>query len=190
MKFVCNFSEFLFEWSKNDPIPEISKKKDKLGIILLGTPGIGKSTFIGEFIHPRNFNIKVFSTDDVSLTFTKDPNVYYEPSSELNLKRLFSFIESGQSFIYDTTGTQQQNIINVLNISKQFGYTTIFIHLSGSIEMSRIGNLSRQRQVPDDYLIRSYQKQKSSQEVYSKMNHDGYYIVERTEYGYNISKMN
>jgi len=54
---IKRYTEFVNEeWSKNDPIPELSKT-EKLGIILLGAPGIGKSTFVNNFIIPRVRNI-------------------------------------------------------------------------------------------------------------------------------------
>ena len=34
--------------------------KEKLGIVLLGLPGSGKSTFANRFITPHNKNIKTF----------------------------------------------------------------------------------------------------------------------------------
>lgn len=189
MRFVHKFNNFINEeWSKNDPIPELTRE-EKLGIILLGTPGIGKSTFIKEYIHPRNFNLKVFSTDDVSLTFTKDPNVYHQTASDLNLNRLLHFLETEQGFIYDTTGTQEKNILQVYNSAKQKGYKVIFIHLMGNLQQALSGNIQRTRKVPEDYLKASYDKQQKSIELYSSLNPDGYYIVERLNSGYNISKL-
>jgi GTPase SAR1 family protein len=51
MKLINNYQEFINEeYSKNDPIPEINRMKEKLGIVLLGLPGSGKSTFANKFI--------------------------------------------------------------------------------------------------------------------------------------------
>ena len=45
MKFINKWGDFVNEeWSMNDPIPELHRDKEKLGIILLGVPGSGKST--------------------------------------------------------------------------------------------------------------------------------------------------
>lgn len=155
----------------------------------MGSPGIGKSTFIKEYIHPRNFNLKVFSTDDVSLTFTKDPNIYYPQSSDLNINKLFNFIKTGNGFIYDTTGNSKENITNIFNTSKSMGYTIIFIHLIGSLEMAKLGNKSRERNVDDDYLVKSLMIQNNLMKLYSKLNPDNYYIVKRINSNkYSISK--
>ena len=61
MKLINNYQEFINEeYSKNDPIPEINRMKEKLGIVLLGLPGSGKSTFANKFI--------VQGTTDTGLT--------------------------------------------------------------------------------------------------------------------------
>jgi predicted kinase len=91
MKYIKEYNNYLVEKSKNDPIPEIYN--DKLCIILLGAPGVGKSTFINNYILTKNKNIKVFSTDDISLILTKDPNIYDERSSDMNIRKLEMYIE-------------------------------------------------------------------------------------------------
>ena len=187
MMNIFSFTKFLEEHSKNDPIPELTRS-NRLGVILLGTPGIGKSTFISKFIQPRNPNIKTFSTDDVSLTFTKDPKSYHSTASKLNLDRLLYFIDNGSSFIYDTTGTQLENIKKIYNKSIQNGFDIIFIHLIGSLEMAQIGNIQRDRNVPADYLRHSYEKQKTNLQEYLNLNPNNYYLVERQEDIYKFYK--
>ena len=184
---IFSFTKFLEEHSKNDPIPELTRS-NRLGVILLGAPGIGKSTFISKFIQPRNSNIKTFSTDDISLTFTKDPKSYHPTASDLNLKRLFGFIAAQKSFIYDTTGTQLANIKNIHNESIQNGFDIIFIHLIGSLEMAQTGNLQRDRNVPTDYLRHSFQKQKDNLQEYLNLKPKNYYLVERQEDAYKFYK--
>ena len=99
---MLSFNEFIFEeFSKNDPIPEISRYKTKLGIVLIGLPGAGKSTFINNFILPRNQQFKSFSTDDVSNLLTKDPKSYDERSAILNIERLSNYIKTKLYLRYD-----------------------------------------------------------------------------------------
>lgn len=179
MKYINKYNNFLIneEWSKNDPIPELSLSKN-LGIILLGAPGIGKSTFIRDFISPRLKNSKTFSTDDVSLMFSKDPNVYHSGSSELNILRLKKFIETGQNFIYDTTGAQDKNIYEIFSLSRKFNYKLIFVHLVGPLSLSIKQNLERDRKVDPDYIKFVYDKQYQNMRSYSNsLNPDSYYIV-------------
>jgi predicted kinase len=185
---IVKYRDFLLESSKNDPIPELNLKT-KLGIILLGAPGSGKTTFAKDFILTRNQNIKTFSTDDVSLSFTKDPNTYRKGSSELNVNRLKKFMETGQSFIYDTTGTQEENVRAIHNLAKFNGYTTIFVHVIAPLHVSMSQNKLRDRHVDEDYIRHAYDKQFGNMSKYSSELHpNGYYIVQSKDGKYKFSK--
>jgi predicted kinase len=192
---MLSFYEFIYEeFSKNDPVPEISRQKSKLGIILLGLPGAGKSTFIKDFILPRNSQFKSFSTDDVSLLYTKDPNKYHEKSSILNIEKLSKFITTGQNFIYDTTGAHERNIFRIVNEARKQKYTVIFIQLISDVETAKQRNLSRQRVVSDEYIDFVQSRQQQNMISYSKfLKPDNYYIVQQnpeyTFFKYHDGKM-
>lgn len=176
---ILNYKEFtsINEVSKNDPIPEVTRFKNNLGIILLGAPGVGKSTFINKFLTNVNY-IKSFSTDDVSLLYTKNPNIYHHESSKLNIKKLEQYIETGNSFIYDTTGINDENIIKISNKAKENGYEMIFIHLFDTLDNALKNNKLRDRQASEEYLIDVYNKQFSFMPKYAKeLNPNKYYIV-------------
>ena len=176
---ILNFENFINEEvSKNDPIPELSRYSDKLGIVLLGTPGAGKSTFIKDFIKPRNRNFKSFSSDDVSLLFTKDPNIHYMGSSELNISRLLNFIKTGQNFVYDTTGSQDRNMFKVVNLAKKNDYTVIFIHIIVELHTALKQNQERDRQADEDYLKFVYDRQYQSMIDYNRLlKPENYYLI-------------
>jgi len=127
MDFIYKFKDtkILEEYSKNTPIKELFIK-EKLGIILLGIPGSGKSTFARNVINKYQSSIKTFSTDDVSFKFTKDKSKYHKGSTELNIRYLMSYINSGHNFIYDTTGSNDKAIFDVFKSSKKNGYKVIF----------------------------------------------------------------
>ena len=194
MRHIKSILEFIRTGSKNVPIPEIVEYRKKLGIILIGAPGVGKSTFIKNFIHTKN-PIKTFSTDDVSLKFTKDPNIYYHKSSQLNVNYLKNFIKSGNSFIYDTTGvgnilshTGLKSVEEIYNLSKENDYHVIFIHLLSTLETSLKQNISRDRKVDEDYLRYAYQKQHDNMYRIKGMNPDNYYVVINTNNKFRFSK--
>ena len=64
MRYLNTYQHYIVnENSKNDAIPEITQG-GKLGIVLIGAPGIGKSTFAKNYITHKNQNIKIFSTDE------------------------------------------------------------------------------------------------------------------------------
>lgn len=180
---MLSFSEFILEeFSKNDPIPEISKYKNKLGIVLLGLPGAGKSTFIKNFILPRNQQFKSFSTDDVSLLYTKDQNKYHEKSSILNIERLSKYIQTGQNFIYDTTGAHETNIFRIVEEARKMNYTLIFIQLITDVETSKKRNVSRVRVADEDYIDFAAMRLNQNMKLYSEyLKPDSYYLVETTD---------
>jgi len=184
---IKTFSEFIIE-SKNDPIQEL--QEDKLCIILMGTPGIGKSTFSRTYIQVRK-QIKTFSTDDVSLMFTKDPNQYHPGSSTLTINKLLSFLQTGQSFIYDTTGTHREQIFKITDTASKSGYKIVFIHLVGTLEMSLQQNTQRDRQVDVDYIKKSYSSQFPNMKLfYSQIHPYSYYVIYNKDGKYVFYKYN
>ena len=170
---ILKFDRFISE-SKNDPIPELTN--DNLCIMLMGTPGVGKSYFIKNFIQHRK-DIKTFSTDDVSLLYTKDPNKYHSGSSDINTKRIITFTKTKQSFVYDTTGTQTEQVFKIVKSARDNNYSVIFIHLVGTLNLSLKQNLDRNRNVDKDYIQFSYQNQFRNMETYRNINPDAYYVV-------------
>jgi len=194
MKVINNFDIFVNEeYSKNDPIPEINRQQEKLGIVLLGLPGSGKSTFAKRFIIPHNSNIKTFSTDDVSLMFSKDPNKYHPGASELNITYLKSYMKSGNNFIYDTTGSNDKSIFDVTKLAHKYGYNVIFILILIDIETSKQQNIKRGNigghLVDDDYIDFVYSTQLQTTKNYLKyIKPDNFYVVLNKEGKYKYYK--
>jgi predicted ABC-type ATPase len=182
MKLINNFQAFNEEYSKNDPIPEINRMQEKLGIILLGLPGSGKSTFASKFIVPHNQNIKTFSTDDVSYMFTKDKSKYYKGASELNISSLKSYIRSGQNFIYDTTGSNDISVYEVTKEAHKYGYKIMFILILIDVDTAKAQNRKRGMTgghlADDDYIDFVYSRQLQTTKSYLKyVKPDAFYVV-------------
>ena len=188
MRYLNTYQHYIVnENSKNDPIPEITQG-GKLGIVLIGAPGIGKSTFAKNYITHKNQNIKIFSTDDVSLTLTKQHDVYRRGASQLNLKKLSMFIKSGGSFIYDTTGVKKENVENVTREARDNGYNIIYIHLMGTLDLSIKQNLQRERNVPEDVIKNIYAEQFVNMRYFSSLKPDVYYVVYNIDGKYKFMK--
>jgi predicted kinase len=176
---IKKFQEFITEEvSKNEPVKEL--RDNKICIVLMGTPGVGKSYFVKNYIKPRR-DLKVFSTDDIYLLYTKDPNKYHPGSADVNISRILKFIQTNQSFIYDTTGTHPESIFSVVKKSKEAGYKVIFIHLVGPLKQSIKQNIERERRVDPDYIEFSYSTQYRNMQTYREMNPDAYYVVYNKE---------
>ena len=217
MRYIKEYSSFIGEeWSKNEPIPEILDRPNGLAIFLIGAPGIGKSTFVNRFIHPKNPNIKDFSTDDISLLYTKDPNVYYKGrekaeggrtsnASQLNLKKMKLFMTTGNSFIYDTTGagkeytdTGFEHVKEIFDMARENRYEIVFIHLLSTLQTSIDQDKLRDRHVDPHYIQWAYAKQMGGQidgqkvegnlNRYKALNPDSYYVVLSIDRKYTFMK--
>ena len=194
MKVINSFNSFVNEeYSKNDPIPEINRMKEKLGIILLGLPGSGKSTFANRFIVPHNPNIKTFSTDDVSYMFTKDKSKYYKGASELNITSLKNYMKSGQNFIYDTTGSNDINVFEVTRDAHKYGYKIMFILILIDVDTAKSQNRKRGMTgghlADDEYIDHVYSTQLMTTKSYLKyVKPDSFYVVLNKDGNYKYYK--
>jgi len=182
MRVINNFEGFINEeWSKNDPIPDI-RQKEKLGIVLLGIPGSGKSTFANNNILPYNSNIRKFSTDDVSYILSKDKSKYHQGASELNITHLKSYLRTGQNFIYDTTGSNDKNIFEITKDAHKYGYNVIFILILIDLSTAKKQNLTRGEmgghKADEDYIDYVYSTQLQTTKSYLKyIKPDSFYVV-------------
>ena len=217
MRFIKEYNQFILEEvSKNEPIPELFGTDRGLAIFLIGAPGIGKSYFVKNHIHTKNRNIKDFSTDDVSLLYTKDPNIYYKGreipeggrtknASELNLDRMKKFMETGQNFIYDTTGAGKEStdrgfehVKDIFDKAKINGYKIIFIHILSTLQTSIEQDKLRDRHVDPHYIQWAYAKQQGGEvdgikvdgniQRYKSLNPDAYYLVTSIDKKYKFYK--
>jgi len=70
--YIYNYTNFLLEHSKSDPIPELTwNKKGKTAIFLMGAPGSGKSTFLNNYVLPKLRNYKTFDPDIIMRQLVK-----------------------------------------------------------------------------------------------------------------------
>lgn len=149
---------------------------------MLGLPGSGKSTFAKEIILPLNRNIKIFSTDDVSLKYTKDSKKYYSGACDLNLSYLKNYLKSGQNFIYDTTGANDKAVFDIHKQSKEYGYDLIFIMILTDVDTAKSRNKERGQSgghlVDDEYIdfVKSMQN-KTTKEYINFINPKSFYII-------------
>jgi predicted ABC-type ATPase len=194
MSYLSKYKDYMItEHSKNNPIPEINKMKEKLGIVLLGLPGSGKSTFAKNFIATHNQNIKTFSTDDVSYLFTKDKSKFHVGSSELNINSLKYYMKSGQNFIYDTTGSNDINIFEVTTDARNYGYKIMFILILIDVDTAKSQNKKRAitggHLADDEYIDNVYSSQLKTTKSYLKyIKPDSFYVVLNKDGNYKYYK--
>jgi len=153
-----SLAEGLFlEVSKNDPIPELNRKQNNLGIFLIGHPAAGKSTFFSNFIKPKQKNVKHFSSDDLSVLRRKaageeEQLTKYKPGTSVVMRKyLRNFLSSGNNFVMDTTGENKENVKIVFEEAKKHEYDIIFIHLLTPAPKAVQRIKQRQKQGDQDY---------------------------------------
>jgi predicted ABC-type ATPase len=192
---LLRFNQINEEHSKNDPMPEL--KEEGLGIVLVGAPGAGKTTFAKNEIMPRMRNVKHFSTDDVSRLLGGGSKEYRSGSSRVNNLRLQNYLESGQNFIYDTTAAGDRTMYNLVDSARDKGYKILFIHIIVDLETSKRQNKERAESgghnVDNGYIEMAYKRQfsnmKSFETIFSPlayyivMNHNGKYKYMKIENG-------
>jgi predicted kinase len=187
------FENFILEYSKNDPIPELDRIKTKLAVFVFGPPASGKSTLIKNFIMSRA-QFKVINTDNISAIRKKipgissklhdkdvnlsDPNLYVPGTSTVARNYIKSiFNSSDQNVIYDTTGNDYENVISLTNLAKDNGYTVIFIHVLAPVVQGIKGNNQRDRHVNQEFLKKSYEKSQSLMKYFAMAKPDNYYVI-------------
>jgi predicted kinase len=182
-----NFKNFdISEHSKNDPIPEINRSKDKLGIFIMGSPASGKTYFVKNFIMTRNKNIKYFNSDELSKMITKDPEKRAPGITGLTMNYVKTFLQSAENFVYDRTSNDISSIRELVDLSRELGYKIIFINLFVPYSMvlsqrdKRESNPNRTHTVTSPYLLASFKNSFNLEELY-KIKPDSFYVVVRDE---------
>ena len=146
------------------------------------------STFIKNFIHTKK-GIKSFSSDDVSLLFTKDANIRYRGSGELNLRRIDIFMKSGQSFIYDTTPSYSDDKVDLIKKAREHGYKIMYIALITPLDIALKRNKERNTaQSTQDFLKYTYDTIWDKLNQYRELNPDIFYIITDLDNQYTFYK--
>lgn len=193
------------EWSKNEPIPELRDKN--LFVILLGSPGSGKSYFTKNFLNKYN-DFKVFDPDSINFKRNlhginpekeklspKDANKHISFNTGLvyqYLKNALTTKDNKEAFVYDTTGSNINNIKEVSFLAKELGYTVVIILIHRDLETAKSSTISRQkiegREVDLNYLEEVYDKLRKNWKLYSEFT-DSYYIVDSYDNAYHFWKL-
>jgi len=174
------------EFSKNDPIKE-ARDGVKTMFVLAGVPGVGKSTFIKNSFYLKD--VKSFSSDDISLLIHKDPNIHDPKSGEWNRKRMITFMKTGQSFIYDTTGAYVEHILEISKQAMLNDYRLVFIYLVAPLETSLKQNMARDRQAEEDFIRFVYDNnQLNMKTYYEELKPASMYIVTNIDRKYKYYK--
>ncbi|MEO6304820.1 MAG: zeta toxin family protein [Bacteroidia bacterium] len=173
------------------------KKNDNL-VIMMGSPGAGKSFVIDNIVNLPNY--KLLNSDKTLEYFakkrnlsTKDSEIVSDLHKELSPKTKtfrdkFISHQKGKTelpnIIIDITGGNIETLQKLNKLGKEVGYTTTLIYVITTLENALIRNSVRERTVPEEIVYKTY---KEVQDTYYKTfqifdavyikNNDNTYII-------------
>jgi len=165
-----NLCDELVEGAVNDFSKKISRG-DKFFFLLAGSPRSGKSTIVNKYILPRQRNIQIVNPDDISLLFTKDPNIYKSGATRLSNKRAKSLLKNRKdnaSFVYDSTGYDNKRLKTLSDEAKKEGYKVVLLSVFTPLKTALKRNKESERNVDQDYLIDRWKQAQENISVLSK----------------------
>ena len=168
--------------------------KDSNFIVLIGSPGAGKSFIKDNFLHLDNF--KNLNVDNWIEMIGRQKNLNLnnpENTSEINKNyedkyKVFrtNFIKNQLktskpiNIVVDITGKSIESVNKVLNLVNDSNYTTTLVYVVTSKEECLKRNLSRIRTIPEDFLISIYDDiQKTYTQIFSQF--DNVWIVSNND---------
>jgi predicted kinase len=144
----------ILEWSKNDPIPEVTRSKDGVYLTIIGPPAAGKSTFVNKYVMAVN-DWKVIDPDKVNyiLSSNKHEDRNYNTHSKIasksysqNIKHLFNNPKK-PNVVFDNTGNNFTKNLEFIKLAKENGYQTVVVAVLNITSRILINNVKRS-QIP------------------------------------------
>ena len=147
-------------------------------IIMTGGAGVGKSTFLNAIEPHLTSDVKIFNPD----TFNPEddptkPNIS-KNSRVIRTQAIPQAIEAHQSFIYDTTGQNFQETLNVVQAAQAEGYKVMIITLYASPIVSFLRNFSRERKLPKNVVLDNWAKVYKNIDDFSKIPNIEFLLVQ------------
>lgn len=133
------------------------KEKDKkIGVFTLGIPASGKSTYIN-----KNFkDFYILDCDKIKENFKgynpKNPEVYHNLSKAILLKKFNRILKENKNFVYDSTGTNTDKILSLIDKAKKAGFFTVIIYVKIDLKTAILRNKLRIRTIPEHILKEKY----------------------------------
>jgi deoxyadenosine/deoxycytidine kinase len=147
-------------------------------IILAGGAGVGKSTFTNTLTPFLPSNFKVFNPDTFNPNDDPKAPKVSANSNAIRTKEIPKAIQAHQSFIYDTTGQNYQETLNVVQAAQAEGYKVMIITLYASPIVTFLRNFSRDRKVEKNGVLNSWANVYKNVEDYSKIPNVEYLLVQ------------
>ena len=135
-------------------------------ILTMGVPAAGKSTVTAQ----RFPNLTVVDCDIFKPQHPKyDPKAITEEvhawSQEQCQRALYAALGSGRDFVYDSTGTNAERMVEIIKQAQSAGFETVLVYVTVSLQTAIARNNARARTVPETILRQKYSTINTSFEI-------------------------
>ena len=125
--------------------------KSPVALFVIGTPAVGKTTFVKNYILKDRPNFKYISLDDIKLKVPNPNQAKTKRDSILN-----AFITKRHSFVYDTIGLD--NLYDVVLKAKNNGFYVIIVYMLSPKQQTIIQNQNRKNIVDLEFIDYTYDR--------------------------------
>lgn len=80
------------------------------------------------------------------------PELVHEESSRLSIREVYSRIGAGESFVYDSTGTNVEKLSSMINAAHMAGLEAVLVYVTAPLSVCLERNRSRDRHAPEEML--------------------------------------
>lgn len=125
-------------------------------VIMAGLPGSGKSTVRNQ----RYANMAFVDCDEIKKSLPgydpKNPGKVHEQSKLLERKTIQEKINNGESFVYDTTATNIEKVVKMIQEAQADGYQVEVCYVRVKLSTAIYRNAHRERVVPEEIIREKY----------------------------------
>lgn len=137
-------------------------------IIMAGLPGSGKS-----YIRNKMFNEFAYvDCDELKKTIKgydpKNPGAVHAESKILEKQEIYTKMTNGESFVYDTTGTNSDRVVSMIKEAQGVGYVVTIAHVKTTLATALERNSKRERVVPEEIVLEKYEQMETSMQIVKK----------------------
>jgi predicted kinase len=122
-------------------------------VLMVGGPGAGKST-----VRKARFGaLPYVCADEIKATHPdydpRNPMAVHSWSTRTAVQRVLGKLAAGETFVYDSTGTNLGRMLTIVNAARAAGHRVVAVLVSCDVETAVARNAARERSLAE-YLVR------------------------------------